>query len=195
MNATLRDPDPGWTRPMMTAARTLVSAAKYQWIQPLPLSSAYTFPLWLPTNTRPPTTVGCASAARSPGKPKAHLSFRRGTWAAVNPAAAPSCSRVLNVLTPQPFHSGPVSGPAKSPESAAHIDCGDGLVNRGRPKDFPVTNSATARRSTAVRPAVIEIMTPLSSAARTRSGDIARSASRPGARSKPVSWHVAQIRP
>jgi hypothetical protein len=52
-----------------------------------------------------------------------------------------------------------------------------------------------ARRSRAVRPALIEIMTPLSSAARTRSGDIVRSASRLGARSKPVSWHVAQIRP
>ena len=154
-----------------------------------------TFPLWLPTNTRPPTTVGCASAARSPGKPNAHLSFRRGTCAAVNPAAVPSCSRVLKVLTAQPFHAGPASGPAKSPESPEHIDCGNGLVTRGRPKDFPLTNSAMARRSRAVRPALIEIMTPLSSAARTRSGDIVRSASRLGARSKPVSWHVAQIRP
>jgi len=45
-----------------------------------------------------------------------------------------------------------------------------------------------------VRPAVMEIMTPFSSAARTRSGDIARSAARLGARSNPVSWHAAQIR-
>ena len=90
MNATSRDWELVSTRPMVTAARTLAAAGKYQWMQPVEASSAYTLPLWLPTKTRPPTTVGWASAATSPGKPNAHFSFRRGTCAAVSPAAAAS---------------------------------------------------------------------------------------------------------
>jgi hypothetical protein len=80
------------------------------------------------------------------------------------------------LFTPQPFQSGPENRLTKSPSLTGHIDCGEGVVTRARPKGFPVTNSAMARRSTAVRALVMEIIAPVSSAARTRSGDIARSA-------------------
>src|SRR5438309_102477 len=59
MNATSCDPESVSTRPIVTAARTLAAAGKYQWIQPVEALSAYTLPLWLPTKTRPqPTVVG-----------------------------------------------------------------------------------------------------------------------------------------
>src|SRR5215831_15861476 len=126
----------------------------------------------------------------SPGNPKAHFSFRRGTDAAVRPAAA-SWKRVFALVTPQPFHAGPASGFADA-LCCAHIDCGAGFVTSGCLKDFPVTNSATARRSDAERAAVIEIIDPLSSEASTRSGVIVISVARVGALSMAASWHDAQ---
>jgi hypothetical protein len=69
---------------------------------------------------------------------------------------------------------------------------GEGVVLKASAKDVPVTNSAIARRSAAVRPVAIEIINPDSIAASTRVGDIARKASRPGARAAPASWHDAQ---
>src|SRR5438874_429138 len=100
-------------------------------MQPVAALSAYTLPLWLPTYTRPPAIVGCASAPTSPGKPNAHFSFRRGTWAAVNPANAPSWRRVLDVFALQPFHRGPVSGLEKRPDAAVHMACAEGVVSNG----------------------------------------------------------------
>src|SRR5262245_2119362 len=96
------------------------------------------------------------------------------------------------MFTPQPFQAGPTRGLIDSPVAVRHMERADGVVLRGSPKDLPVTNSAIARRSTPVRPLAIDSMAPLSNAVRTRSGDIARRASRDGARSRPVSWHVAQ---
>ena len=95
------------------------------------------------------------------------------------------------VFTPQPFQRGPASGFANSPAVARHIACAEGVVMSGCEKDLPVTNSAIARRSTPVRPDAIESIAPCSSAASTRSGVIARSASRAGARSVPASWQDA----
>jgi hypothetical protein len=56
-----------------------------------------------------------------------------------------------------------------------------------------VTNSAIALRSAAVRRFAMEIMAPVSMAARTFSGDIPRRASRLGARSTAASWQDAQL--
>src|SRR5881394_1510588 len=89
----------------------------------------------LPTNTRPPAIVDWAFACRSPGKPNAHLSFKRGTSAAESPAIGASWKRVLLVVTPQPFHLGPEDGSNASlspaPPGAEHIACGDGAVLSG----------------------------------------------------------------
>src|SRR5947207_12986059 len=72
--------------------------------------------------------------------------------------------------------------------------CAAGVIERSRAdNDFPVTNCAMARRSAAELRLAIEIIAPLSSAASTRSADIVCSASRPGARSTPASWHAAQF--
>src|SRR6185503_9407805 len=113
----------------------------------------------LPTNTRPPAIVDCAFDWRSPGKPNAHLSFSRGTSAAVSPAIAASWNRTLLVVTPQPFHFGPDDGsnaillPAlPEPPDAAHIACGGGAVLSGLSNFLPVRNSEMARRSAEERP-------------------------------------------
>ena len=78
-------------------------------------------------------------------------------------------------FTPQPFQRGPAER-IEFARRAAHIACGDGVVLNALANDLPVTNSAMARRSAAERPAAIEIIGPLSIAASTRSGDIARNA-------------------
>ena len=57
----------------------------------------------------------------------------------------------------------------------------------GCENDLPVTNSAMARRSAVELRLAIVTINPLSNAASTRSADIARSASRLGARSAPAS--------
>src|SRR5580765_2355930 len=97
----------------VTAPRTAAAALKNQCTQPVSALSEYTVPLWLPTNTRPPTTVGCALASRSPGNPNAHFTLRREACAAVRPAAFASWNRVLFLLAPQPFQFFPVSGAHK----------------------------------------------------------------------------------
>src|SRR5215471_19115165 len=143
----------------------------------------------LPTNTRPPTDVAFALACRSPGKANAHLSFRRGTSSAVRPAFDVSCRRVFVRLTPQPFHDGPLKGFANRPGASAHIALAEGALLKPLSKVLSVTNSASARRSTAERPVAIEIIAPLSIAFRTRAGAICLKASRLGARAAPLSWH------
>src|SRR5258708_7250917 len=102
------------------------------------------------------------------------------------PAAAASWKRVLDVLTPHPFHAGPAEG-LKAPESPLHIASGLGVKSRLSENFLPVTNSARARRSAALRRLAMEIMAPVSSAASTCSGVMLRSDSREGARSLPPS--------
>jgi hypothetical protein len=68
----------------------------------------------------------------SPGKPNAHLSFKRGTAAAVNPAVAVSWYREFAVVALQPFQAGPestLSAPEAGPE---HMACSDGRVTSAR---------------------------------------------------------------
>ncbi len=120
--------------------------------------------------TRPPARVGCAVMVRSPAKPKAHFTFRRGTSVAVNPAVG--WKRVFDVVTPQPFHCGPFR--EKLAEVVAedrHIADAGGLVSSVCESVLPETNCAMARRSSAVRRLVTEIIAPVSSAASTRSAD------------------------
>src|SRR4249920_3201468 len=145
----------------------------------------------LPTNTRPPAMVDWAFDCRSLGNPNAHLSFKRGTSAAVRPAIAVSWKRVLLVVTPHPFHLGPDEG-SNAPFSV-HIARGDGVMFGALANVLPVTNSEMARRSASERPAATATIGPNSSARSTRSGLILRSTSRLGARSRPPSWHWAQL--
>ena len=180
-------------RAMVTAARTAASALNTQCTQPVAALSAYTAPLCVPTNTRPPTIVGCASALSSPGKPNAHLSFRRGTSAAVSPGHSPLLiPRVRGVHAPAvPARTGERIG--EFARRARHIACGGRRraerLREGLPghelRDRPALDAGPA--------AAIESIAPLSSAVSTRSGVIACSASRVGARPCPVSWHEAQI--
>src|SRR6185436_14048781 len=93
----------------------------------------------LPTNTRPPAIVDWAFDCRSPGKPNAHLSLRRGTSAADSPAIAASWKRVLVVVTPQPFHFGPDDG--SNAAFSVHIACGGGAVLSGLLNFLSVRNS------------------------------------------------------
>src|SRR5207237_4672953 len=159
---------------------------KNQYTQPLSALSEYTVPLWLPTNTRPPTTVGCAFASRSPGKPNAHFTLRRDACAAVMPALPESWKRVLLVLSPQPFQFFPVSGFAKPPGvfcAVTHIAPCGGSVDRSRAdSDLPVTYCAIARRSAPLSRLAMEIIGPLSMAVSTRSAVIVCRASRAAAR-------------
>src|SRR6058998_733141 len=74
-------------------------------MHPVLASSAKTSPSASPTYRRPPTTTGCVPPVVAPGNPKAHFSFRRGTSAALKPAALAAWNRVLVIVTPQPFHS------------------------------------------------------------------------------------------
>ena len=121
----------------------------------------------------------------SPGNANAHFSRSRGTSAAASPAAAASWKRVLTVFTPQPFQRGPAE--ASNAAAARHIAAGAGVVTNGVESDLPVTNSAMARRSGAVRLVAIEIMLPVSIVASTRSAGISLIASGCGARFTPVS--------
>jgi len=66
-----------------------------------------------------------------------------------------------------------------------HIALAGGVVTSGCPMGLPLTNSAIARRSAVVRRTAMLIIGPVSMAAKTRSADMERSASRLGARSFP----------
>src|SRR4029077_9846258 len=101
--------------------------------------------------------------------------------------------RVLFVVTPQPVQRGPLDGSNPALSVAVHIAPGGGARLGALANVLAVRDSGIARRSASVRPVAIEIMGPDSRARRTRSGFIARSASRFGARSAPPSWHDAQL--
>ena len=65
--------------PIVMPLRTPDFAWNVQIVQPLFASSAYTTPLWLPTNSRPPATVGSARADVALGNPNAHFNTSFGT--------------------------------------------------------------------------------------------------------------------
>ena len=99
---------------------------------------------------------------------------------------------MFDVFTPHPLHDAPDAGLPNAAGGAGHIACADGVVLKASANLVPVTNSAIARRSPADRPVAIEIIRPVSIAASTRVGDIARNASRSGARAAAASWQEAQ---
>src|SRR6185295_1275673 len=68
------------------------------------------YPLSLPTNTLPETTVGCELVVSPVGNPNAHFSLRRGTSAAVRRAAAAVWKRVLLLSLPHPFQPARAAG-------------------------------------------------------------------------------------
>src|SRR5271168_1145738 len=112
-------------------------------MQPLFASSANTVPFWLPTNTQPPTTVGCAHADVASGKPKAHFNSSCGSCAAVRCALVSDCSRLLANAAPQPFHAEPAVN--LNCAAAAHRPCPAPV---GSPANAaPPRYSALARRS------------------------------------------------
>src|SRR4029077_4773881 len=82
-------------------------------MQPTLASSEYRSPSQLPAYTRPANTTGCALAEVAPGKPKAHLSLRRGTSSGARPAASADWNRGFCGVTPQPFQDGPVAAVRK----------------------------------------------------------------------------------
>src|SRR5579863_5700452 len=148
-------------------------------------------PLWLPTNTRPPATLGCAQAEVASGYPNAHLSLSRGTCSAVSPACASVWKRVLVSSRPQPFQAGP--------DRRSNLVCAE-----QRPADAPATStlilrperySATARRSAPPRRDPCSRMAPETSASMIASGEFSRKVSTRGARESAASlWQEAQER-
>src|SRR5215813_13386239 len=139
--------------------------------------------------------VACAFDWRSPGKPNAHFNFNFGTSAAVRPALFASAKRVFDVFAPpQPFHVVTVGSNGFDFSDDGHIARGSGVISRELRSFLPVSASAMARRSAALRPVTIDIIGPVSIAARTRSADIARSASISGAPLTPPMWHCVHVR-
>ena len=146
-------------------------------------------PLLLPTNTRPPTTVGCANAELSPGNPNAHFSLSLGTSSADNPGFG--WKRELVGSTPQPFQSALAFG-ANFLSGVVHWPAITSAATL--PKAFPVIYSAIARSSSSLSPAACVTIAPVETAASTASGESAATSSRFGIRSCDcaLSWQVAQ---
>src|SRR5437868_10404748 len=97
--------------------------------------------------------VACAFDWRSPGKPNAHFSLSFGTSAAVRPALFASAKRVLDVLAPpQPFHVVTLALNAFAFSDGGHIARGSGVISSVLRSFLPVSASAMARRSAALRP-------------------------------------------
>src|SRR5580698_4913846 len=114
----------------------------------------------VPTNTRPPTTAGCAKAEVPPGKPNAHFNFRLGTLAALRPAAVAGWKRVFAKLFPQPFQS--LSGERCRGGFALQwfgIDAESPACLE--PRNWPDSDSATRRRSASVRVSPTDFMRPV----------------------------------
>src|SRR6185503_13418914 len=130
-------------------------------MQPLFASSAYTVPFWLPTNTRPAATVGCDHATDASGNPNAHFNFNRGKSAGVRPACSAAWNRELVIDGLHPVQRELFAGscsderavqrPADAPVTSPWID-------------FPVRNSATARRSAPLKRAPCGRIAPVMSA-------------------------------
>src|ERR1043166_2102626 len=88
---------------MLIAVRTPAPAGYVQKMHPVAASREYTAPLTLPTNTRPPATVGCAKAIGSLGNQNALFGWGRPTWAAPSPGFGWWCE--LSRSSPHPFQS------------------------------------------------------------------------------------------
>ena len=93
---------------------------------------------------------------------------------------------------PQPFQVGPDAESEKVLGLLAHMAFGEAATSMGSANDLPVKNSAIARRCGCEKRTAIEIMGPVSIAAKTPAGLICLKASRLGARSRPPSWQDAQ---
>src|SRR5437773_12020959 len=113
-------------------------------MQPLAASSEYTVPFWLPTNSRPPATVGCDQADVASGNPNAHFSESFGTCAAVRPASFAGWKRVFALVGDQPRHDGDAAG-SRSGEDEAQRPIAAPVMSL--PNALPLKNAATARRS------------------------------------------------
>ena len=174
---------------MLMALRTAALAANDQCVQPVFASSEYTWPFWLPTNTRPAATTGCDHADVASGKPKAHFSLSFGTSEALSPACAAGWNRVLVTSTPHPFHRGDRAGSARGGDVAQRptVDAGPASLIVRR-----VRNSAMARRSSTLSLAPCTCIVPLVSARTMASGALASRLWRPGARESAAPlWQVA----
>ena len=128
-----------------------------------------------------------AQDCTSPGRPKAHFSFSRGTSAAAIPAAPAGWNLVFERFCPKPLHRAAPGFGGPLDAAAEHIAAGVGAMEKGAPRDFPLANSAMARRSAVVRPCVIDTMDPNSSASRMRWAVMPRSTSRRG---RPIRGRV-----
>src|SRR5262245_3824995 len=176
---------------MVMAVRTPAEVLPEQYKQPFSASSAYTRARRVPTKIRPPTTVGWETMVLG-GKPKAHLTLSLGTWSAVSPASSADWKRALARPAPQPFHCGPLLG-SKSPGLCSHRPARVSFPSCPCSSFLPVTNSAMARRSSAVRLKPTNFIAPSSSASSTSCGPMSRRASNCGARTaRPLLWHWAQ---
>src|ERR1044071_5000058 len=103
--------------------------------------NANTSPPSVEMNTRPPTTTGCARADVTPGRPKAHFSFRRGTSGAVMPPLSAGTYRVFVTVPPQPFQLLPFAG--SDIGGAADVQRAESAIGVGDPTGRPARNSAT----------------------------------------------------
>src|SRR5690349_13065564 len=81
-------------------------------MHPVLASTEYTYPMSVPTKTRPETIVGWPYAESPVGYPNAHFNFNCGTSSAVRPAPFASWNRELTISGLHPFHSGPEEGSA-----------------------------------------------------------------------------------
>src|ERR1051325_7224822 len=111
-------------------------------MQPVFALSAKTSPLSLEMNTRPPATTGCARAAVTPGRPKAHFSFSFGTSGALRPPLSAGTKRVLVSVPPQPFQLEPRVGSVIG--GTGVVQRADAAIGAGDPSARPARNSATA---------------------------------------------------
>src|ERR1700733_13619425 len=145
---------------MVIALRTPAAGRYDQYTQPVAASSEYTWPISLPTKTRPATTVGCPNAEVPPGKPNAHFNCRCGTVAAVKPAASVDWNRSFAAPLPQPFQPLRVTS------------CSGGLVAQrlgivaaspafAEPRNWPASDSDTRRRSVSLNVSPTDFMMPV----------------------------------
>src|ERR1043166_10284629 len=118
-------------------------------MQPVFALSENTSPLSLEMNTRPPTTTGCARAEVTPGRPKAHFNFSRGTSGAVMPPLSAGTYRGLVMVPPQPFQFEPFVGSDMA--GGAVVQRADSAIGVGDPTARPARNSATVFFSASLR--------------------------------------------
>src|SRR5262245_41743989 len=170
-----------------TAARTGASVSKDQCWQPDAASRAYKSRFVDGMKMRPPTTDGGALIDEVRGKPKAQRGVRLATRLMASLASASDWNRVFCRFGLQPFQAGP---DVDQVVDGAHRATADSVAVV---RLLAVTNSATARRASAVSANPCSRIGPLVSASTTASGDMRRRSSSDGTRSLAVAlWQVAQ---